>query len=102
MKHADDAPDQQEEHQGDTKKQTWRQRWKKTSIANKALVITGALVAFSSLVYTVTTIFLVVITYLNIQETSRQTDRLIAASDRLAKTTADALEETKRSNTETA
>jgi hypothetical protein len=102
MKHADNASDQHDKDESDARKKTYRQRWRQTSVANQALVITGTLVAFSSLVYTVTTIFLAIITYWNIQETSKQTDKLVAASEKFAKTTGDALQETQRSNAESA
>jgi hypothetical protein len=62
------------------------QRWKKTTIANQALVVTGILVAFSTLFYMVATVIQVVLFYQNIHETSKQTDKLVAASERLANT----------------
>ncbi|MGB8510751.1 MAG: hypothetical protein WCD76_20435 [Pyrinomonadaceae bacterium] len=78
------------------------QRWKKTTITNQALVITGVLVAFSSLVYTSATIFQIIMWNRSAEQTTQQTDKLIAASERIASASATAAEDARKSNAETA
>jgi hypothetical protein len=68
-----------------SKKALW-ERWKKTTIANQALVITGVLVFLSSGVYTITTIFQVRMWRENAKQTGEQSNRMIAASERMANT----------------
>jgi hypothetical protein len=78
------------------------QRWKQTSLPNKLLIGTGAIVAFSTLLQVGVATFHYWLMKESGQQAAQQTDKLVAASEKLAQATANALEETKRSNTETA
>jgi hypothetical protein len=57
------------------------QRWKQTTIANKALVVTGALMAFGTLFYASAAIIQVCIMKRSAEATSEQIDKLIKAAD---------------------
>ena len=78
------------------------QRWKQTTIANQLMVITTAVVAFGTLFYVGVAIFQYYLMKESARQASEQTDRLIAATQRMADTTRDALNEAKKSNEETA
>jgi hypothetical protein len=78
------------------------QRWKQTTIANQLMVITTAVVAFGTLFYVGVAIFQYYLMKESARQASEQTDRLIAATQRMADTTVEALKEAKRSNEETA
>jgi hypothetical protein len=78
------------------------QRWKQTTIANQLMVITTAVVAFGTLFYVGVAIFQYCLMKESARQASEQTDRLIAATQRMADTTVEALKEAKRSNEETA
>jgi len=78
------------------------QRWRQTAIANQLMVITTTIVAFGTLFYAAAAIFQIYILNKSAEQTTKQTDKLIAATQRLADTTVDALNEAKKSNKETA
>jgi hypothetical protein len=73
---------------------TLLQRWKQTSVANKLLVYTGALVAFGTLFYAVAAVLQVRLMKDSAQETAKQTDKLITEAQRIAET----MEENNRQN----
>ena len=76
------------------------QRWKQTTIANQLMVITTAIVAFGTLFYVGVAIFQYRLMKDSASQSSEQTDKLIAATQRMAETTIKAFEEAKRSNKE--
>ena len=78
------------------------QRWKKSSIANQLMVITTTVVAFGTLFYVGVAVFQYYLMKESAIEASAQTDRLIAATQRMADATLKALDVTKKSNKETA
>ena len=57
------------------------QRWKQTALHNKALVLTGVIVALGTLVSTGALVVQVCITAANNRKTSEQIGKLIAAAD---------------------
>lgn len=81
-------------------KKSLLERWRQHTLGNQALVITGALVALSSLVYTGATIFQIIMLKQNAEQTTYQVDRLIAASERTANTANTAVEDARRVNVE--
>jgi hypothetical protein len=70
------------------------QRWKQTSVANKLLVYTGALVAFGTFFYAGAAVFQVCLMHISAVETAKQNDKLIAEAKRIAAT----MEESNRQN----
>ena len=66
------------------------------------MVITTAVVAFGTLFYVGVAIFQYLLMKESARQASEQTDKFIAATQRMADTTRDALNEAKRSNEETA
>jgi hypothetical protein len=81
---------------------TLRQRWKQTSLPNKLLIGTGAAVAFGTLFYAGAALWQVHILNKSAEQTEKQNERMIAASEQIASATVEALREAKRSNEEIA
>jgi hypothetical protein len=79
-----------------------RQRWKQTTIANKLMVWTTVVVAFGAVFQAGMAFFQYRLMKESGKQTSEQTDKLIAATQRMADTTGDTLKEAKRSNEESA
>jgi hypothetical protein len=79
-----------------------RQRWKQTTIANKLMVWTTTIVAFGTLVQVGIGLFQYWLVKESGEQATKQTDRLIAAYERISNTSIEALNEVKRSNTEAA
>lgn len=77
-------------------------RWQRTTIANQLMVMTSALVAFGTLFYVGVAVFQYYLMKESGRQASEQTDRLIAATKRMADTTVDALNEAKKTNDESA
>ena len=78
-----------------------RQRWQQTTLANKLMVITTSIVAFGTMFYVVVAIFQWQLMKESSEQTSRQTDKVIAevrriaeVSDESAKQAKDALDAT--------
>ncbi|MFL6228982.1 MAG: hypothetical protein ACJ741_09395 [Pyrinomonadaceae bacterium] len=71
-----------------SRKKGFLERWRQHTLGNQALVITSVLVTISSFIYTGTTIYQARMFKRNAEETGRQTDKLVNASERLANTSA--------------
>jgi len=82
-----------------SKKGLW-QRWKQTTIANQAIVVTGILMFISSALYTCTTIFQVAMWRENARQSGEQTDKLIVASERMANTASRQAEDARKVNSD--
>jgi hypothetical protein len=93
------AQDSEDDYSKMNKKGLW-ERWRKTTIANQVLVVTGVLMVISSGLYTVTTIYQVRMWKENAKQSGEQTDKLIAASERLANTTNRQAEDAHKANVE--
>jgi len=78
------------------------QRWKKVSINNQLMIYMTAILAVATTLYTLMYRSSVKFAEQSARQQSEQTDRLIAASERLAASTKEALDETKRVNRESA
>ena len=78
------------------------QRWKKVSINNKLMIYMTAILAVATTLYTLMYRSQVEFTKENARQSAEQTDRLVAASERLAETTKSTLDEAKRVNKEAA
>jgi hypothetical protein len=78
------------------------QRWKKVSINNKLTIYMTAILAVATTLYTLMYFSQVKFTEENARQTSEQTNRLIAASEKQAAGIREALEETKRANRDAA
>jgi hypothetical protein len=78
------------------------QRWKKVSINNRLMIYMTAILAVATTLYTLMYRSQVKFTEQNARQTAEQTDRLIAASEKVAASTRDVLEEAKRANKESA
>ncbi len=76
------------------------QRWKKTTIANQALVATGILVAVSTFFYAGATAVQVWLFYKNAAEASKQADKLIGSAERIDNTSAQLAKDTRDANRE--
>jgi hypothetical protein len=63
-----------------------RQRWQQTTLSNKLMVITTAIVAFGTVFYVVVAIFQWQLMKESGEQTSRQTDKVIAEARRIADT----------------
>jgi hypothetical protein len=81
------------------KKTLW-QRWKGTTVANQALVVTGTLVALSSMFYTGAAIVQVCILNKSARQQAEQTNKLIAASERTATIANTSAEDARKANVE--
>ena len=69
------------------------QRWKKVSINNKLMIYMTAILAVATTLYTLMYRSQVEFTKENARQSAEQTDRLVAASERLAETTKSTLDE---------
>lgn len=72
------------------------QRWKKTALHNKALVLTGVLVAVGTLFYTGAAIFQYCLMKQTAKENSEQTDKIIAEAKNITAAAEGSLEQSKR------
>ena len=61
------------------------QRWKQTALHNKALVLTGLLVAAGTLFYAGAAVFQICLMKYTARQATVQTERLIAETNRIAK-----------------
>jgi hypothetical protein len=77
------------------------ERWKKVSINNKLMIYMTAILAVATTLYTLMYRSQVNFMKENATQTAEQTNRLVNASERLAQTTNNTLEEAKRVNKET-
>lgn len=77
------------------------ERWKKVSINNKLMIYMTAILAVATTLYTLMYRSQVNFMKENATQTAEQTNRIVNASERLASTTKDTLEEAKRVNKET-
>jgi len=77
------------------------QRWKHTALHNKALVLTGVLVAAGTLFYAGAAIFQICLMKYTAKEATVQTERLIAESNRIAKSMETANAQNKKSMEDT-
>jgi hypothetical protein len=77
------------------------ERWKKVSINNKLMIYMTAILAVATTLYTLMYRSQVKFMKENATQTAEQTNRLVNASERLAQTTNNTLEEAKRVNKET-
>jgi hypothetical protein len=73
------------------------QRWKQTALHNKALVLTGVLVAAGTLFYAGAAIFQICLMKHTAKQAAVQTERLIAEANRIANSFETTLEQTKKS-----
>ena len=73
-----------------------RQRWAQTTLANKLMVITTAIVAFGTLFYAGIAIFQWLLMKESAKQTSVQIDKLIAESRRIADTSNETANQAKR------
>ena len=72
------------------------QRWKQTALHNKALVLTGVLVAVGTLAYTGAAVFQYCLMKQTAKENSDQTDKIIAEAKSMATAAKEGLEQSKR------
>ncbi len=72
------------------------QRWKQTALHNKALVLTGVIVAVGTLVYTGAAVFQYCLMKQAAKENSDQIDKIISEAKSIAKTAKDGLVQSKR------
>ena len=73
-----------------------RQRWAQTTLANKLMVITTAIVAFGTLFYAGVAIYQWLLMKESAKQTSVQIDKLIAESRRIADTSNETANQAKR------
>ena len=73
------------------------QRWKQTALHNKALVLTGVLVASGTLFYAGAAIFQICLMKYTAKQATVQTERLIAEANRIANSIEKTLEQSKKS-----
>lgn len=74
---------------------TLLQRWRQTALHNKALVWTGALVAFGTVFYAFAVAFQIKLMKTGSEETTKQITRLIGAADRIAEDMKESVEQAK-------
>ena len=93
--HETKSTDQPSSDTEDANYVTILQRWKQTALHNKALVLTGVIVAFGTLFYVGVAIFQVCMMRKASDVASFQTDKLIHHADRIAKSLEEAGERNK-------